>query len=115
VRKTDDHVIYLIDQPALFEKGSSRIGNNAEALLVQVAGSINKRFGNNEIRIYDLDYDAKKSDKASAVKSWLKERVPAAHIDLAPSATDQIYEKTDDKNKQQKIAIVVNTDEDDDD
>jgi outer membrane protein OmpA-like peptidoglycan-associated protein len=80
VRGNEQYAIYGIGENILFDEGKATIRTDAEANLKQIVGSIGKRYGGGEVRVYGFT-DAQGSasankelaqQRAEAVKTWLQ-------------------------------------------
>lgn len=79
VRNDTKYAVYSLGENILFDENKSTIRPSADNDLKQIAGSIQKRFSNDEVRIYGYtdsvgskDYNKQLAEeRAAAVQSWL--------------------------------------------
>ncbi|MEO6820435.1 MAG: OmpA family protein [Ginsengibacter sp.] len=120
VRNSDKYAIYSLGQNIVFDNDKSTIRAGADANLKQIAASIQKRFGNSEVRIYgftdntgDKDYNKNLSEeRAQAVKNWLIKdgNMNESKISLEPMGEAKpVATNSTEKGKQEnrRVEIVV--------
>lgn len=81
VRGNEQFAIYGIDESVLFDSGADKIRVDAEQKLLQIIGSIKKRFKGGSIRVYGYtDSEGSRGynkelaqQRAEAVKNWIAE------------------------------------------
>jgi outer membrane protein OmpA-like peptidoglycan-associated protein len=94
VRGGSNYGVYGIGENILFDEGKATIRSSAEANLKQVAGSIQKRYGGGNVRIYGFT-DATGSagankelaeQRAQAVQQWLvgNANMPGDRLSIHP-------------------------------
>jgi outer membrane protein OmpA-like peptidoglycan-associated protein len=118
VRGANNYAIYSVGENILFDEGKSTIRSNAEKNLKQIAGSIEKRYKEGEIRVYGHTDSVGSSaankqlaeQRAEAVRDWLLKngKVPESRISLhSIGESEPVASNASEKGREQNRRVEI--------